>query len=1141
MKKKILFALTILSVLWIQGICSDKQIINLRVNYQQNPLGIEEIPLFSWEMLSETYNAAQSAYRIVVADSKENLNKGFYVFDSGRKKSDASVCIPYEGKPLKSCTRYFWKVTIWDEKNKSFSSTSDSWFETALLDSGWNNASWIGSHKSTLSKYTGKADISYDFRIKDESSHAAFLFGYRGKNNYVKINIDTSTPEKVKLILSYKYKSKETVKLEQPINDIIKADAVHRRHHVTISMISMNHFNGYYLNIYVDGVNINTLDSYPYKKKSNIELTIDEPNIGYKYARLYGIGFLQNKGQNAVFENIEISEPFYKQTMYVSDKVYDIEGRGEPVTWIPNKNVSAPMLRKTFTLDKSIKAARLYATARGIYEMSVNGKAVSNDFYNPGWPDYRFRQTYNTFDVTSLLHQGENTIGAVLGTGYYTGPWGYHAVWNNGYGTDVNLMAKLLVQYEDGTHQIIVTDNTWKCYDKGPILENSLHNGVDYDARREIEGWDVSGFDDREWNNVKVYPSLSKDIKLQAYIGQPVRIDTICEAQKLTEPIAKHYIYDMGQNMVGIPRLLIQGEKGTKVRIRYAEMLYPDVIPTDPVPPYTIETYRRLKGQLYIDNYRGALSTDTYICKGDINGELFEPRFTSHGFRYIEITGLEKPLDLKNVKVLVLNSISESTASYKTDNENINKLYNNIVWGQMGNFQAVPTDCPQRDERLGWTGDAQIFTRTASYNRNVQPFFNRWLYTLRDDQSSKGGFPRFSPLSQTVVDDYYNNAACGWAEVGIITPWEIYLQYGDRTILEKSYESMKRYMDYLKSQAKDYIQPIGGYGDWVALLGTPSDLTNTAYSALDAKIMAKVAKILGKTSDSEYFIDVFEKIKKAFAKRFLGHDGYMMMPKGSPANRDSYSAAYGTGPKITKDTILDTQTGYILPLYAGLIDDSVKDKAVKHLVELLYRNNYKLNTGFIGTPYMNIVLSDNGYDDVAYKMFQQEDYPSWIYPIFQGATTIWERWNSYTLVNGFGPVGMNSFNHYSYGAIEDWMMAYSAGIQRDENNPGYKHIILQPRIGGTLGYTSACFHTVHGEVTSAWRSAKTDPTADAAQYGYTYEATVPANTTATLILPLHGGKAEIIKGSKGVKSHRQSQSGAIYEIGSGKYIFKVKP
>ena len=1119
---------------------SEKYIKNLRVNYEVNPLGIEETPVFSWEMESMTYNASQTAYRIVVSDNKDNLNKGVYVFDSGKIKSGSSVCIPYQGNELKPCTRYFWRVTVWDENNNSFVSADEAWFETALLDSGWNNALWIGSEKSTLSKYTGKADIHYDFTIKKGSNNASFLFGYRGKDNYVNLNIDATQTDKVKLILSYRYKGRETVKLIQPLNDIIKPDAVNRRHHVKITMISLNHFNGYYLNIYVDGVNINTLDSYPFKKKSDLELIIEKANTGYKYARLYGIGFLQEQGQNAVFENIEIYEPFFKQTMYLSEKIYDIEGTGKPVTWVPNNKVAAPMLRKTFRVNKTIKQARLYATSRGIYEMSINGKDVCKDFFNPGWSDYRFRLTYNTFDVTDLIKMGNNAIGAILGTGYYTGPWGYHAVWNNGYGVDINLRAKLLLIYEDGSSEVVVTDGSWTCYDNGPIMENSLHNGVDYDARKEPEGWNTPAYDDKSWKRVKIYPDLDKEVKLQAYIGQPVRAEHICTAQKMTEPIAGHYIYDMGQNMVGIPRLVLHGKRGQRIKVRYAEMLYPDIIPTEPVAPYTIDMYKKMKGQMYIDNYRGALSTDNYICHGKTQGEVFEPRFTSHGFRYIEITGVDKPLELDDVKVMVLNSTAEVTASYETDDVIINKLYNNIVWGQKGNFLAVPTDCPQRDERLGWTGDAQIFTRTATYNRNVQPFFNRWLYTLRDDQSAKGGFPRFAPLSLTIVNDYYNNAAPGWADVGIITPWEIYLQYGDKTILEKSYESMKRYMDYLKSQAKDDIQPIGGYGDWVALLGTPSDLTNTAYSALDARIMTKVAKILGRTTDAEYYGERFEKIKRAFCNRFLGKDGYMIMPKGSPAQRDSYSAAYGTGPKTTKDTILDSQTGYILPLYAGLIDDSVKDKAVKHLVDLLKQNGYKLNTGFIGTPYMNIVLSDNGYDDVAYKMFQQKEYPSWCYPVYQGATTIWERWNSYTLVNGFGPVDMNSFNHYSYGAIEDWMMAYGAGIQRDEDKPGYKHIILQPRIGGTLGYTSAKFHTVYGEVASAWRSIKPDKNADAADYGYTYEATVPANTTATLTLPLHKGKIEVMEGRKGIKSYRQSEGKMMYEIGSGKYIFRVR-
>ena len=1115
-----------------------KTLVNLRTNYEVNPLGIEETPQFSWEMSApESYNAQQKAYRIVVAESKKNLEQNNYVFDTGKKESSLSVSIPYAGAKLKPCTRYYWKVMVWDEKNKIISSTSDSWFETALMSQkGFGNAQWIGSHFSNLSKYTGKAYIDYDFTFKKGSNVSSFLLGYRSPDDYVKVTIDASDSRKPLLILYYKHDGVGKDALKQDISDIIPSKNINDKHHVFINMLACQPFNGYILDIKIDGNEVKNGAFAPKKGKVK-EIFIQKAYTGYKYSRLYNIGFMQEKNQDVVYENITICEPFYKNVMYSDNKTYDIKGNGEAVILKLNDDIAAPMMRKSFNISKQVEKARLYATARGIYEMSLNGKNVSNDFFNPGWPDYRFRHTYNTFDVTSLLKEGTNVIGGILGNGYYSGSWGYKPNWANGYGTDISLMAKLVIDYKDGTQDVVVTDGSWVYTTEGPVLENDLQNGEDYDARREIQGWNTTQYDASKWKKVKLFSPLADSIKLQAYIGQPVRIDEICTAKKMKEPVKGHFIYDMGQNMVGVPRLNIQGKSGQRIQVRYAEMLYPDIIPTDPVAPYTIEMYKQLQGQMYTDNYRGALSADSYICKGVAGGETIEPHFTSHGFRYIEITGVDKAPALEDVKVLVLNSLQEYTASYKTDNEDINRLYNNVVWGQKGNFLAVPTDCPQRDERMGWAGDAQIFTRTATYNRNVQPFYNRWLYTLRDDQTPQGGYSHVAPLC---ITNPAVNTSSGWADVGIITPWEVYLQYGDKAILEKGYSSMQRYIEYLNKRATNYIQPIGGYGDWVALLGTPSDLTNTSYTALDVKIMSKIATILGKTEDAKYYTDLFGKIKDAFKKRYVRDDSYLIKPIGSPANKDSYSAAFGLGPKTEKDTILDTQTGYILPLYAGLLDGKIKEKAAAQLVNLLKQNGYRLNTGFIGTPYMNIVLSESGYDDVAYKMFLQNEYPSWLYPVYQGATTIWERWNSYTLVNGFGPVSMNSFNHYAYGAIQDWMMAYSAGIQRDEKNPGYKHILLQPRIGSTIGEISAKFNSVYGEINSEWRSLKTNKNDDSSQFGYEYNALVPANTTATLVLPLNGKKkVEVLCGKKGIVSKKQQQDKMVYELNSGKYVFKV--
>ena len=1122
-----------------------KTITHLRTCYMENPLGLEERPDFSWQMQDDKnkYRARQTAYRIVVADSKENLEKGRFVYDTQKQISGISVCIPYKGSELKPMSRYYWQVTVWDEKGKPTKSSEEAWFETALMNSGWSGAQWIGSQHKPLSKYIGMGVFNLDFQIQKGSSQATFVLGCIDPNNYVMAEINVKDSKHSLFNLIQVVDGKETTVRTQDIADILNKDSYHKSHHLTVKMLAQDNYRCYNLDFDIDGHDLKKAKYAP-EKDNHFTVRPKPADLSYIYCRLYGIGFRQAEGQNAIYRNLTIDEPYHDSRLYSSEKTYNIKGNGQLQTWEPGEEYSAPMLRKTFNVRKPVKKARIYATARGIYEMQMNGKPVSDDFFNPGWTDYRFRQNYNTFDVTPLIRQGKNAMGAILGSGWYTGTATNTPLCSNQYGTEISFLAKLVITYTDGSEETIVSDPSWKCYDKGPIVNEGWLDGEDYDARKEVNDWCAADFDDSQWTQVKTYQAPGEKVIMQSYIGQTIREDEICTAKKQTQPLPKHYIYDMGQNMVGVPRIKFKGKKGQEITIRYCEMLYPEVIPTEPVAPYTIEMYQQKHGQIYTDNYRSALSTDHYICKGDPNGETFEPHFTSHGFRYIQITGIDSPLALEDVKVVVLNSLGkEQTCTYEASDKLINQLFSNIVWGQKGNFLSVPTDCPQRDERLGWSGDAQIFTRTATYNRNVSPFFTRWMYTVRDGQGQDGNYSHFNPsIGNIPAGGVLGGTAFGWGEVGIVTPWQIYQQYGNKAILEESYASMKRYMDYVEKHAKDFIQPLGGYGDWVALRGTISDLTNTCYSAYDAQIMEQVAKVLGHEEDSKHYGELFNNIKQAFAKRYLRDNGKLIKPAGSPAGTDSFTAAFGGGETTDKDQDIDSQTGYIIPLYMNMFDGETKKQAMGHLLDLLKANNYCLNTGFIGTTYLNIVLSDNGRDDVAYKMFQQTAYPSWIYPILQGATTIWERWNSYTLKNGFGPVEMNSFNHYSYGAIQDWMMAYSAGIQRDEQHPGYKHFFLQPRIGGRLDHVHASFQSVYGTIVSRWDSENktiTDDT-DAANYGYTYTASVPANTTATLTLPVKQGRKLIIKeGKKGISAKKTAEGTFQCELTPGNYTFIV--
>lgn len=1118
---------------------AETAIKHLQVEYQTNPLGIDvSKPRFNWQMDADRYGAEQQAYRLMVSASADDLRNGQYVYDSGKVSSDSSVGITYEGSALKPETRYYWKVFVWDETGAQVESTEEAWFETGLLGSGWSRAEWIGPPEVNLSKYRSQYVIDYDVAVSPGSEKAVFVFGARDTENYVSVELDMNGNQPAECVLRHVTDGKETEDARTNIAKIIPESAEHEKHHVRIEVSTAQYALKYYLNIYINGKPLRDDEDFLNRRpdfwgqKEAMFTVYPYPDGDLVYhCRLYSIGFNQSEGEEATFSGIKISEQSWQTVLYADECTHIEKGSGALSVWSPADEVSAPMLRKSVRIEKPIKRARLYATARGLYEFYINGQRVGKDYFNPGWTDYRFRFMYNTFDITSLLKEGENGIGAMLGTGWWTDHCGFLTIWQDQYGIQPSFLGKIKIEYTDGTEQTIVTDSSWKSYSNGPIVENSIQNGEDYDARKEIAGWADAGYDDSEWKPVQVYPSPSVATRIQAYVGSPVRNHVTLTAQSVAEPKPGVYVYDMGQNMVGVPRLTLNGKAGQKITLRYGEMNYPEIIPTEPVAPYTVEEYKAKKGQVYTDNYRSALSTDCYVMKGDPSGEVYEPRFTFHGYRYIEIHGLDEPLPLESVKGIVLESIGEQTSGYETSSEHINRLFQNIVWGQRGNFLTVPTDCPQRDERMGWTGDAQVFARSATYNMNVNPFYTRWLYSVRDNQGIDGSYSNYVPVVATPPRGAETGGgAMGWMEAGIIVPWQMYQQYADKGILEEHYESMASYMNFLERRAVNYIQPAGGFGDWLALETSSTMLTNTAYSAYDALIMEQIAKILGKDADAQRYRTFYENVKKTFNEVFVLENGKTYAPSADLIFLGE--AAPWPGSADMKSDTVDTQTSYVLPLQFGLFNEKNKPLAIQHLVNNIKEHNYTLTTGFVGTPYLNLVLSDNGYDDVAYRLFEQTAYPSWLYPVLQGATTIWERWNSYTLKNGFGPVDMNSFNHYSYGAIEEWMIAYSLGIQRDEQNPGYKHILLQPRIGGTLDFIRGHYDSVYGRIESRWE--KTDD-------GYVYRATIPANTTATLVLPLASAESvKFLKGNEGATFLTETDGLVSFNLKAGTYHVRVK-
>lgn len=754
--------------------------------------------------------------------------------------------------------------------------------------------------------------------------------------------------------------------------------------------------------------------------------------------------------------------------------------------------VPCPFLRKEFVIEKGVRQARLYVTALGLYECVINGQRVGDDVFAPGWTDYRKRVQYRVYDVSRLVQKGANVLGAILGDGWYCG----HVEWRSRqrYGDKPKLLAQLEVLLEDGTRQVVCSDGSWRCA-YGPILEADILMGESYDARRELVGWDRPGYDDRRWQAVEVHadPGIALEAQRGPVVKRMMELRPIADPVKDTRQWRKpKWVFDLGQNIAGRVRLRIRGSAGTTVTLRYAEMLNTD-------------------GTIYTANLRGAKATDHYTLRGD-GEEVYEPRFTYHGFRYVELTGLPEETELTRDTVtgIVLYSEMEETGSFECSDELVNQLQRNIVWGQRGNYVDVPTDCPQRDERLGWTGDAQVFVRTAAHNMDVAGFFTKWLVDVEDTQGMGGEIAPTAPSTDVVEPD----GGPGWADALIICAWTMYLCYGDKRILARHYEAMRRFMAYVERTSPGYIRaPEGskwqGFGDWLSInADTPKDLIGTAFYAYSAQLMSEIAGVVGKERDAAYYQEVAQKVRAAFQRRFV-------TPAGVVASQ--------------------TQTAYVLALRFGLLPEEVRAAAAAELVHDIQRRGMHLSTGFLGTPYLQHALSDTGHDDIAYKLLLQRTYPSWLYAVTQGATTIWERWDGWTHDRGFQDPGMNSFNHYAYGAVGEWLYRRVAGIDVDPCEPGYKHVIMVPLCHGPLAWACGKLRGPYGEIVSRWWWE---------EGALGWEVRIPVNSWATLFIPVsEGGRVyesnEPVEKAPGVVNRGWCCGRLKVDVGAGRYRFRV--
>jgi alpha-L-rhamnosidase len=707
---------------------------------------------------------------------------------------------------------------------------------------------------------------------------------------------------------------------------------------------------------------------------------------------------------------------------------------------------SPHLFRKEFTTSKKIKSATAYITSHGIFEAMINGKRVGDAYLAPGWTSYNKRLQYLAVDITDLLQQGNNAIGVYLGSGWYRSPLAWMTN-KNIYGSKLALLLQLNITYTDGSEEKVITDESWKANNNGPVRSSELYAGEIYDARMEFRDWTKTGFDDSQWKNVKNQPH-SKEVLIAAY-NEPIKKRETLKAVRLITSPKGEKIIDFGQNLVGWVEINIKGNKGDSLKIFHAEVLDKE-------------------GNFYTENLRAAKQENIYVLSGE--QKIYQPHFTFQGFRYIKIEGYKGEIKPEDFTAAVLYSDMRPNGEFVCSNPMINQLQKNIVWGQKGNFLDVPTDCPQRDERLGWTGDIQVFARTAAFNMDVHNFLTKWLKDLAADQLKNGSVPCVIPgiLGEMMA------GSSGWSDASTIIPWEMYKVYGDKKILEEQYESMKAWVDYVQSQSPNNLWNSGHhFGDW--LFYRPNDdldgrsaitdkfLIAQCFWAGSTQIVINTAKLLNKQNDVEKYTASLAKIKEAFLKEYLTSSGRM---------------------------VSGTQTAYVLALNFDMLPEGMRSQAADRLVENIKSYDYHLTTGFLGTPYLCHVLSRFGHTDIAYKLLLQDTYPSWLYPVKMGATTIWERWDGQKTDGTFQNPGMNSFNHYAYGAIGDWMYRCVTGIDLVE--PGYKKFKIKPEIDASLNYARASYESVYGKISSGWERK---------DGMIVVKVTVPANTSAEIILP----------------------------------------
>ena len=1070
----------------------------LRCESLVEPLGIDQAaPVLSWRLTDSRSGAAQTAYEIMVSDSPAGKAK---VWDSGRIASSQSAGVAYSGPALQPSHRYFWRVQVWGKDGKPYLTSDPSWWETGLMEQANWRAKWIGHESEELHSIRNSGALWItNARVKDYDAkgdtHHDFRFHFSPSKPVARADLYTTGEDATSAWVNGKQvrvadplpKWKQTpwgTYEEQDVSpDLHDGD--------NVVAVEVTHFN-------VSSRQLGAADTqtpmsmclYIVYRDGKTEL-LSSASPGWKAS-------LNAQGN---WFAPATSDEQWKGAERFPSHTDAFGGHTDELPW-PTGAVAS--LRKTFEEGKPIRSARLYATALGAYKFHLNGEVVGDQILAPGWMDFREHVPYQVYDVTKQLKQGRNALAAYLAPGWYSTPLMWFRQGNNYGATQPALRAQLRVEHSDGSVEWIATDETWKAQSSATTFAE-IYDGETYDARAAKAGWDTAAFPDENWKSVTLVTPAPTKILPQYF--EPIREERVMIAKTITNPTPGVYVFDFGQNMSAVPRLRVAGKRGEDIKLRFAEVLNSD-------------------GTMYVENLRTAKATDHFILAGSGKPELWQPQFTFHGFRYLEISGIDIRPTLETVKAVVLHTAAPLTVDLDTGDKMVNQLWSNVLWGQRSNFVGVPTDCPQRDERLGWSADAQVFWRTATFNMDLTTFSQKYAADLHGTQATSPMYGIFAPGTSAPNPGY----GAAWSDAGVIIPWTGWIQSGNTKIIDENWQGMTSYLDAIAKDNPDFLWRNGfgaAFGDWLTpTITTPEDLVATAYWAYDVSLMRDMAIATKRSGDAERYTQLFTKIKAAFQKAYVRSDGFVgasdVYPSIPPPTMN------GSNESNDKNRVIETQTGYVLALHMDLVPHELRSAAAQKLVRKIAENHWLLGTGFLGTPYLLEVLSDTGHSDVAYRLLLNKDYPSWGYLIDHGATTTWERWNGDQMRND---PSMNSYNHYAYGAVAEWIYRYAAGIDTLASDSGFHTILLHPNFDARLGHLKFSYESPYGPIDSSWNVSGTD---------VAWTVIIPPNTTGRLPIASTNATGFTIDGAAvAVSSRLKSVGNGVYELPAGSYSFKA--